>query len=103
MLAYVIAIVMQMLPIFLQAGPAHRVDDRQRTILARRNRVADGNVVEINRLVHKTPNELFCACGGAFRREYLGVMLAQLRRCAELVAQDLAMAPWGKLILPNSG
>ena len=52
-LAYVVAIVMQMLPIFLQSGPAHRVDDRQRAVLTRRNRVADGNVVELNRLVHK--------------------------------------------------
>lgn len=86
-LAYVVAIVMQMLPIFLQSGPAHCVDDRQWAVLTRRNRVADGNVVEINRLVHKTSNELFCACGGAFR-QYLGVMLAKLRRCAELVAQD---------------
>ena len=89
-LAYVVAIIMQMLPIFLQAGPAHRVDDRQRAVLTRRNRVANGNVVQINRLVHKTPNELFCACGGAFRQfvQYLGVMLAKLRRCADLVAQD---------------
>ena len=52
-LAYVVAIVMQMLPIFLQSGPAHRVDDRQRAVLTRRNRIANGHVVEINRLVHK--------------------------------------------------
>jgi len=54
-LAYVVAIIMQMLPILLQAGPAHRVDDRQRSVFTRRNRVANGDIVEINRLVHKNP------------------------------------------------
>src|SRR6185503_17492449 len=57
--AHVVAIVVQVLPIFLQAGPAHGVDDRQRTVVARRNRIADGNIVKVNWWVHKTPNKLF--------------------------------------------
>ena len=52
-LAHVVAIIMQMLPIFLQSGPAHCVNDRQRAVLTRRNRVANGDIVEINRLVYK--------------------------------------------------
>ena len=45
-LADMIAIVMQMLPIFLQARPTHGIDDGERTVLALRNGIADGDIVE---------------------------------------------------------
>ena len=62
--AHVVAIVVQVLPILLQAGPAHGVDDRQRTVVARRNRIADGNIVE-----NKSAGFLGAAIQTIFRRD----------------------------------
>ena len=52
MLAHVIPIVVQMLPILLKPGPAHGIGNGQWPKFAWRNRVAKRNVIEIDRLLH---------------------------------------------------
>ena len=51
MLAHVIPVVVEVLSVFLQPRPSHRIDDGQRAIVAAGYRVADVNVVEVKFLV----------------------------------------------------
>jgi hypothetical protein len=50
-LAHVIPVVVEMLSVFLQPRPTHRIDDGQRAVFPAGYRVADVNVVEIKFLV----------------------------------------------------
>ena len=47
-LAHMVAIEVKMLPIFLQAGPAHGVDDGERAVFARRNCIADRDIFKVD-------------------------------------------------------
>jgi hypothetical protein len=42
-----VPIEVKVLPVLLQAGPAHRIDDRERAVLTARNRMPNANIVEV--------------------------------------------------------
>ena len=97
-LAHMIAVVVKVLPIFLQAGPPYRVDDGEGAVLAARNQVANTDVVEVNLLIdNRTFRALRCASrhqglmfgvGISELSQEIPVMLPEGRRRRETGAQN---------------
>ena len=46
MLSDMVSVIVKMLPVFLQTGPAHSIDNGQRPVFARRDGIANGYIIE---------------------------------------------------------
>src|SRR5918999_5868091 len=93
-----------MLPIFLQPGPAYGIDNGQRAMLARRDSVTDGHIIEINRVVHEYLLKLFGVTRtvGVVRSlvqftQYLRVVFSQPGRRSQSLSQNAGNGSLGKL------
>lgn len=103
MLADMISVIVKMLPVFLQTGPAHSVDNGERPVFARRDGIADGYIVEINGFVHTQTSRFYSLLAALGILASFGAHSVSLRICSlcspslgaglSLVPRTLAIAP----------